>query len=108
MCKIDGIAAGYAVITASYSTWLGRTGLYVEDLYFTPDYRGRGAGQAMLKFIAQLAVKRKCGRIEWNALDWDQSAKDFYRSIDALPLNEWIRYRLDGLALEKFAAQDAS
>jgi len=106
MCEIDGTIVGYAVISLSYSTWLARYSLNMEDLYFTPDYRGRGAGKAMLHFIAQLAVSRNCSRIEWNALEWDKSANDFYQSIDALPLNEWVRYRLDGAALERFAHQE--
>ena len=106
LCEIDGVMAGYAVISLSYSTWPGRYSLYMEDLYFTPDYRGRGAGKAMLQYIAQLAVSRHCSRIEWNVLEWDKSAKDFYNSIDALPLNEWVRYRLDGPALKRFASQE--
>jgi GNAT superfamily N-acetyltransferase len=105
ICEIEGVVAGYAVISLSYSTWLGRKSMNMDDLYFTPDYRGRGAGKAMLQFIAQLAVSRRCSRIEWNALEWDKSAKDFYNSINALPLNEWVRYRLDGPALERFASQ---
>ncbi|HAB73336.1 GNAT family N-acetyltransferase [Pantoea septica] len=106
ICEIDGIIAGYSVISMSYSAWLGRSSLNMEDLYFTPDYRGRGAGKSMLQYIAQLAVRRQCSRIEWNVLEWDKSAKEFYHSIDALPLSEWVRYRLDGPALEKFAARD--
>ncbi|ORM74724.1 GNAT family N-acetyltransferase [Pantoea wallisii] len=103
ICEMGGFIAGYAVITSSYSAWLGRRGIYMEDLYFSPDYRGLGVGKALLKFIAQEAVKRQCGRIEWSALSWDQPAKEFYQSIDALPLNEWVRYRLDGAALHRFA-----
>ncbi|MBB3304866.1 MULTISPECIES: GNAT family N-acetyltransferase [unclassified Enterobacter] len=104
MCEIDGSTAGYAVITRSYSAWLGRRGMYMEDLYFSPNFRGLGAGKALLQYVAQHAVNHQCNRIEWSALDWDQSAREFYLSIDALPLNEWVRYRLDGAALEKFAA----
>jgi GNAT superfamily N-acetyltransferase len=106
ICEIEGVVAGYSVVSMGYSTWLGRCSLNMEDLYFTPDYRGRGAGKAMLQYIAQLAVKRQCSRIEWNVLEWDKSAKDFYHSIDALPLAEWVRYRLDGPALEKFALRE--
>lgn len=107
LCEIEGVIAGYAVISLGYSTWPGRYSLNVEDLYSTPDYRGRGAGKAMLQYIAQLAVSRRCNRIEWNVLEWDKSAKDFCHSIDALPLSEWVRYRLDGPALERFASQEA-
>lgn len=107
LCEIDGVAAGYAVVSMSYSAWTGRSSLNMEDLYFTPDYRGRGAGKAMLHHLAQLAVMRECSRIEWNALEWDKSARDFYQSIDALPLAEWVRYRLDGPALQKFAQRES-
>ena len=106
ICEVDGNVAGYSVVSMSYSTWLGRYSLNMEDLYFIPDYRGLGAGKAMLQYIAQLAVSRKCSRIEWNVLEWDKSAKDFYLSIDALPLSEWVRYHLDGPALERFATRE--
>ncbi|MDU7200718.1 GNAT family N-acetyltransferase [Phytobacter diazotrophicus] len=103
ICEIDGNVAGYAVFFTSYSTWLGRNGIYMEDLYISPDYRGAGAGKALLKYIAQCAVQRKCGRLEWSVLDWNKPAIDFYLSIGALPQSEWVRYRLDGDALLKFA-----
>lgn len=94
---------GYAVFFTSYSTWLGRNGIYMEDLYVTPDYRGIGAGKALLKTIAQYAVQRQCGRLEWSVLDWNQPAIDFYLSIGAQPQDEWVRYRLTGDALRAFA-----
>ncbi|MGJ7469403.1 N-acetyltransferase family protein [Kosakonia cowanii] len=103
ICEIAGKTVGYAVFFTSYSTWLGRNGIYMEDLYISPDYRGQGAGRAMLKQIAQYAVQRRCGRLEWSVLDWNQPAIDFYLSIGALPQSEWVRYRLDGDALLKFA-----
>lgn len=103
ICEIAGKIVGYAVFFTSYSTWLGRNGIYMEDLYISPDYRGQGAGRAMLKQIAQYAVQRRCGRLEWSVLDWNQPAIDFYLSIGALPQSEWVRYRLDGDALLKFA-----
>ncbi|RKT89797.1 acetyltransferase (GNAT) family protein [Rahnella aquatilis] len=103
ICESEGKTIGYAVFFTSYSTWLGRNGLYMEDLYITPDYRGKGAGKALLKNIAQSAVKRQCGRLEWSVLDWNQSAIDFYLSIGASPQSEWVRYRLDGEALLKFS-----
>ena len=103
ICEIEGKIAGYAVFFTSYSTWLGRNGIYMEDLYISPDYRGKGAGKALLKTIARLAVERQCGRLEWSVLDWNQSAIDFYLSIGALPQSEWVRYRLDGEALVKLA-----
>ena len=103
ICEIDGKIAGYAVFFTSYSTWLGRNGIYMEDLYISPDFRGKGAGKALLKHIARFAVQRNCGRLEWSVLDWNQPAIDFYLSIGALPQSEWVRYRLDGDALLKFA-----
>lgn len=103
ICESEGKTIGYAVFFTSYSTWLGRNGIYMEDLYITPDHRGKGAGKALLKNIAQSAVKRHCGRLEWSVLDWNQPAIDFYLSIGALPQSEWVRYRLDGEALLKFA-----
>ena len=103
ICEVEGKIAGYAVFFTSYSTWLGRNGIYMEDLYVSPDFRGKGAGKAMLKIIAQYAVQRQCGRLEWSVLDWNQPAIDFYLSIGALPQSEWVRYRLDGDALLKFA-----
>ncbi|EFE95362.1 GNAT family N-acetyltransferase [Serratia odorifera] len=103
IAESEGKTIGYAVFFTSYSTWLGRNGIYMEDLYVSPDYRAKGAGRALLKKIAQCAVQRQCGRLEWSVLDWNQPAIDFYLSIGALPQSEWVRYRLDGDALLKFA-----
>ncbi|ELY4670093.1 N-acetyltransferase family protein [Cronobacter muytjensii] len=103
ICETEDKAVGYAVFFTSYSTWLGRNGIYMEDLYISPAFRGKGAGRALLKSIAQCAVKRRCGRLEWSVLDWNQPAIDFYLSIGAVPQSEWIRYRLDGEALLTFA-----
>lgn len=103
ICESEGKIVGYAVFFTSYSTWLGRSGIYMEDLYISSDYRGKGLGKALLKNIAQYAVKRQSGRLEWSVLDWNQPAVDFYLSIGALPQSEWVRYRLEGEALLKFA-----
>ncbi|MBB1201440.1 GNAT family N-acetyltransferase [Enterobacteriaceae bacterium 89] len=103
ICEIDGRIAGYAVFFTSYSTWLGRNGIYMEDLYISPDFRGKGAGKALLKTVARTAVERRCGRLEWSVLDWNQPAIDFYLSIGAKPQDEWVRYRMDGEALLNFA-----
>lgn len=108
IAEYEGNIIGYAVFFTSYSTWLGRNGIYMEDLYVSPEYRGKGAGRALLKHIAQLAVKRQCGRLEWSVLDWNQPAIDFYLSIGALPQSEWVRYRLDGDALLSFCRITAS
>ncbi len=103
ICSIGDTPIGFAVYFYNYSTWLGRNGLFLEDLYVTPESRGTGAGKALLKYLAQHAVSKNCGRFEWNVLDWNQSAIDFYQSIGAQPQNEWIGYRLTGEALNRFA-----
>lgn len=101
--EVDGQAIGYAIYFFNYSTWLGKYGLYLEDLYIAPEYRGTGAGKNMMKHLAKLAVGKNCGRFEWCVLDWNQSAIDFYESIGAKPQSEWITYRLTGDALLDFA-----
>ena len=103
MCLADGKAIGYAVYFYSYSTWLGKNGIYLEDLYITPEHRGIGAGRDLLRHLAQEAVAGGCGRLEWSVLDWNKPAIDFYRSIGALPMDEWVRYRLADEALRGFA-----
>lgn len=103
ICLIDGEPAGFAVYFFNYSTWLGKNGLYLEDLYISPTYRKTGAGKAILKHLAQTAVSKGCGRFEWAVLDWNEPALEFYRSIGARPQNEWIIYRLSGQELTAFA-----
>ncbi|WP_104398508.1 GNAT family N-acetyltransferase [Vibrio penaeicida] len=99
ICELDGQAVGFAVYFFNYSTWVGKYGLYLEDLYVTPDARGTGAGKHILKHLAQVAVAKDCGRFEWNVLDWNQPAIDFYESLGAKPQSEWVGYRLTGKAL---------
>jgi len=94
---------GYAVFFYNYSTWLGKNGLYLEDLYITRKHRGCGAGKAALRYLARLAVDQGCGRFEWSVLDWNEPAIQFYRSIHATPQNDSVLYRLDGEALSDFA-----
>lgn len=103
ICEVDGEPVGYAVYFFNFSTWLGRNGLYLEDLYISPAYRQVGAGKALLKHLAQQAVARGCGRFEWSVLDWNTPAIGFYESIGAEPQNEWVLYRLTGDALLNFA-----
>ncbi|MBU2646743.1 GNAT family N-acetyltransferase [bacterium] len=103
ICRIDHEPVGYAVYFFNYSTWLGKHGLYLEDLYISPDYRNGGAGKAMLKHLARIAQSRNCGRFEWSVLNWNEPAIRFYRSIGAKPQDEWVGYRLEGEALETFA-----
>ena len=94
---------GFAVYFFNYSTWLGKHGLYLEDLYVSPECRGVGAGKALLKHLANIAVAKGCGRFEWSVLDWNEPAINFYQSIGAKPQDEWIGYRLAGPALARFA-----
>lgn len=103
VCSVDGVAAGFAVYFFNYSTWQGRQGLYLEDLYLSPSHRNLGAGKALLQHLARIAVENGCGRFEWSVLDWNEPALQFYRSIGAWAMDEWTRYRLAGEALDKFA-----
>jgi GNAT superfamily N-acetyltransferase len=99
ICELEGKPIGFAVYFFNYSTWLARYGLFLEDLYVSPEHRGIGAGKALLEHLARIAVKRDCGRFEWNVLDWNQPAIDFYKSLGARPQDEWVGYRLSGQAL---------
>jgi GNAT superfamily N-acetyltransferase len=99
----DGVAIGMAIYFFSYSTWQAKNGLYLEDLYVTPGARGSGAGKALLRRLAQIALEKGCGRFEWSVLDWNEPAIKVYDAIGAEPQNEWIRYRLTGEKLAAFA-----
>ena len=103
ICHIDEEPVGFAVYFFNYSTWLGKHGLYLEDLYVSPEHRGSGAGKALLKHLAKIAVSRNCGRFEWNVLDWNEPAIQFYKSLGAEPQDEWVAYRLTGKALTELA-----
>ena len=103
ICEVDGKPAGFAVYFASYSTWLGHHGIYLEDLYVAPEYRGVGAGKGLLQAVAQIAVKEGCKRMEWSVLNWNEPSIRVYEAIGALPQSEWTRYRLSGDALVDFA-----
>ena len=98
-----GVAIGMAVWFFSYSTWQARNGLYLEDLYVTPDERGSGAGKSMLRRLAQIALEAGCVRFEWSVLDWNEPSIRVYEAIGAEPQKEWIRYRLAGDKLAEFA-----
>ena len=106
MCRDGDIPIGFGLYFYNFSTWLGRHGLYLEDLYVTPEHRGKGVGKALLKHLAGIAVAEGCGRFEWSVLDWNQPAIDFYESMGANPQSEWVGYRLTGEALEALASQD--
>ena len=99
----DGKEIGFALFFHNYSTFLGRAGIYLEDLYILPEYRGKGYGKAMLKELARIAVERGCGRLEWWCLDWNQPSIDFYLSLGAVPMNDWTVYRITGDTLKKLA-----
>jgi GNAT superfamily N-acetyltransferase len=102
----EGAAAvGFAVFFPSFSTFLGVPGLYLEDLFVRPEYRGRGYGKALMVYVARLAQARGCGRLEWSVLDWNAPARDFYRTLGARPLDDWIGQRMTGEALVRLAAQ---
>ena len=103
ICEHEGEAIGFAVYFFNYSTWLGRHGLFLEDLFVTPDKRGLGAGKALFQHLARIAVDGDCGRFEWNVLDWNEPAIKFYESLGAKPQSEWIGYRLEGAALQEVA-----
>lgn len=94
---------GFALFFHNFSTFLGRAGIYLEDLYVKEAYRGRGYGKALLKKLAKIAVERGCGRLEWSCLDWNQPSIDFYRSLGAVPMDEWTVYRAAGETLQKLA-----
>ncbi len=103
ICEKNNEPIGFAVYFFNYSTWQGRNGLYLEDLYILPEFRSLGTGKVLFRHIAQIALDNNCGRFEWAVLDWNQPAIDFYRSCGAKPCDEWIKYRLSGKALEDFA-----
>jgi GNAT superfamily N-acetyltransferase len=96
-------ALGMAIYFYNYSTWLAKPGLYLEDLYVSPEYRGKGAGKLLLKKMAQTALENNCGRFEWSCLDWNKPSRDFYHSIGAQSQDEWVGYRMSGQTLIDFA-----
>ena len=104
ICELDTKAIGFAVYFYSYSTWLGKKGLYLEDLYVNPEQRGLGAGKALFERLAQIAVENDCARFEWRVLDWNEPAIQFYEKMGAVAQSEWIGYRLEGDGLNKLAS----
>ena len=99
----DGVEVGFALFFHNFSTFLGRAGLYLEDLYVKPECRGKGYGKAILKKLASIAVERGCGRLEWWCLDWNKPSIDFYLSLGAEPMSDWTVYRIAGDALKTLA-----
>ena len=99
----DTQAVGFALFFHNFSTFLGRAGIYLEDLFVKPEYRGKGYGKALLKQLAAIAVERGCGRLEWSCLDWNKPSIDFYLSLGAKPMDEWTVYRVTGKELNQLA-----
>lgn len=99
----SSIPVGFAFYFFNYSTWLGKPGIYLEDLFVNPEYRGKKIGKALLKAVAKIAVENNCERMQWQVLDWNQPSIDFYDSLEAFQLKEWYTYRLEGDALKKIA-----
>jgi GNAT superfamily N-acetyltransferase len=100
----DEECAGFAVFFTNYSTFLAQPGIFLEDLYVKPHLRGKGIGLALLKHLAGMAVKRDCGRMEWEVLDWNEPSIGFYKKLGAVAMDEWTKYRLTGEAIERLAA----
>ncbi|XQW85994.1 GNAT family N-acetyltransferase [Thalassotalea piscium] len=103
ICELEGKAIGFSVYFFNYSTWLAKPGLYLEDLYVSQEHRGKGAGIALLKHLAKIAIAKGCGRFEWSCLDWNTPSREFYESLGAEPQEEWIGYRMSGETLRDFA-----
>ena len=101
----DGKEVGFALFFHNFSTFLGRAGIYLEDLFVLPEYRGRGFGKGLLQMLAKIAVERGCGRLEWSCLDWNKPSIDFYLSLGAVPMDEWTVYRMTGDILKEFAGE---
>lgn len=99
----DGVVIGFALFFHNFSTFVGRKGLYLEDLFIIPEKRGLGYGKAILKYLANIAVERNCGRMEWICLDWNAPSLAFYRSIGAIPMDEWTVQRMNENLVKKFA-----
>ena len=102
----NGKEVGFALFFHNFSTFLGRAGIYLEDLFVKPEYRGRGHGKALIKELARIAVERGCGRLEWCCLDWNRPSVDFYLSLGASPLDEWTTYRVTGDSLRALAESE--
>ena len=107
IAESDAKPVGFALFFHNFSTFLGRTGIYLEDLYVQPHARGRGIGKAMLVRIGKVAVERGCGRVEWSVLDWNEPSIQFYRKLGAVPMSDWTVFRVTGDALTRLAGIEA-
>lgn len=104
LARMHHECVGFALFFPNYSTFLAKPGIFLEDLYVKPEWRGKGIGRALLVRVAQMARERGCGRLEWEVLDWNEPAIRFYKSLGAVPMEEWTKYRVTGEALENLAA----
>jgi GNAT superfamily N-acetyltransferase len=104
VAELGGEPAGFALFFHTYSTWVGRQGIWLEDLFVLPQHRGRGVGAALFQRVGAIALERGCGRFEWSVLDWNKLARDFYASFGARTLDEWLLCRIDSPGLEKFGS----
>lgn len=105
IAEFEGEPAGFALYFHNFSTFVGRAGLYLEDLYVRPHLRGRGVGRWLIAFVAKIAVERNCGRFEWAVLDWNTRALELYRSLGAVPMDDWTVQRVTGAALQRLGSQ---
>lgn len=103
----DGKPVGFALFFHNFSTFLGKPGIYLEDLYVKPEYRGKGYGKKLLSHLAKLALERDCGRLDWSCLDWNEPSIKFYKSLGALPMEDWTVFRLTGESLTKFGKSNS-
>ena len=101
--EVDDKEVGFALFFHNFSTFLGKSGIYLEDLFVYPEYRGKGYGKALLKELAKITVERGCGRLEWCCLDWNKPSIDFYLSLGAVPMDDWTIYRVTGNTLNNLA-----
>ncbi|MDR0878244.1 MAG: GNAT family N-acetyltransferase [Treponema sp.] len=106
ICEYDTVPAGFALFFHNFSTFLGRPGIYLEDLFVKPYFRGKGLGKLLLSFIAKIAADRNCGRLEWSCLNWNEPSIAFYKSQGARPLSEWTTYRVTGEGLKELAFKE--
>ncbi len=107
LAEVAGQVAGFTLFFPSYSTWRGRPGIWIEEIYVRPAFRGQGVARALLQRVAALALRRGCARLDFSVLDWNELAHEFYRRVGARPMSEWTGWRLDGEALQALAAHSA-